>query len=479
MNPIYLFLIPLLASGLSWVAGKNGLVQKVLTCLVFAGSLGLLFTLQESGFANSTFSYPWIHSFGIYLALSVTPLNFWFLVLTAIVVFASQMYHSSLDEKNVRGDVMSFIFLLQFFLYGVFMAQDLMLFYFCYEASIIPIYFISSRYGSPAAERATLKFFLYTLAGSLLMLLGILFMYNSAGAHDFLFSSFSSDSFSDSVQGYLFLAFFIAFAIKMPLFPFHSWQADVYAESPVESTMLMSGILLKMGIFGMMAIVIPFFPQGLKDYGYIFIGLSAIGVIYGALIAMVQYDIRKVLAYSSLSHVGLIGTGLLAYSDVALEGVVLQMFAHGINIVGLFFISDIITRQTGTRDLDQMGGLTRSSFALSVLFFVFLLGSIAVPLTNGFPGEFKLLMGIFDYNIYLGLVCGSTVILSSVYMLRVFQKAMLGKETGNYLESLQGLGGFRTIGLSLLVFLVLLFGLFPGIISNISDSAVRTLLNAY
>ena len=479
MNPLYLFVSPLVAAVLSWLAGKNGNLQKALTVLVFVGSLAVLYTWKQAAFVDASISLPWIHSFGIYLALAANPINFWFLVLTAIVVFAAQMYHSSKEEGQVRGDVMAMIFLLQIFLYGVFMAQDLMLFYFCYEATILPIYYISSRYGSPAAERATIKFFLYTLFGSLFMLLGILYMYNSTGAENFLISSFNPYYFSGPVQGWLFLAFFIAFAIKMPLFPLHSWQADVYAESPVESTMLMSGILLKMGVFGMMTIVIPLFPQGLKDYGYIFIGLSAFGVLYGALVAMVQYDIRKVLAYSSLSHVGLIGAGLLAYSDVALEGVVLQMFAHGVNIAGLFFVSEIIAKQTGTRDLDLMGGFTRASFGLTVLFFVFLLGSIAVPLTNGFPGEFKLLMGIFEYNIYLGIMCGSTVILSSVYMLRLFQKTMLGKESGDYILSFQGVGAFRTVGLSLLVALVLLFGLFPGIISGVADTAVRTLLTAY
>jgi NADH-quinone oxidoreductase subunit M len=395
------------------------------------------------------------------------------------VVFAAQLYHSTQEEDKIRGDVMALISLLQVCLYGVFMAQDLMLFYFCYEASILPIYFISSRYGSPAAGRAILKFFLYTLAGSLCMLLAILYMYSQTGAANFLFSSFSSGFFSADVQGWLFLAFFVAFAIKMPLFPFHSWQADAYAESPVEGTMLMSGILLKMGIYGMMAIVLPFFPMGLKEYGYIFIGLSAFGVFYGALIAMVQYDIRKVLAFSSLSHVGLIGTGLLTWEPVAVEGAVLQMFAHGINIVGLFFMADIISKSFASRDLDQMGGLTKSSFTLTVFFFVFVLGSIAVPLTNGFPGEFKLIMGIFKYNQWLGLLCGSTVILSSVYMLRVFQKSMLGEANPILGETSVALNFPRVAGLTFLLCFVLITGLFPGLISGISDAAVKILMIAY
>jgi len=477
MNPIYLILTPLAAAVLGIGFGKRAFIQQILALLVMLGGLGFLLQVHLNGFNNSQIAYPWINSFGIYFALSITKINFWFLALTSLVVFSALFYHLSQAEDKIRTDVVALIYSLQFFLFGVFMAQDLMLFYFFFEASILPIYFISSRYGSPAAERATLKFFLYTLFGSLFMLLGILFLYSLNGANDFLFSSFNAIRLSGESQGFLFLAFFLAFAIKMPLFPFHSWQVDSYAESPIESTILMSGILLKMGIYGMIAIVLPWFPIGVKEYGHIFIALSAFGVVYGALIAIVQHDIRRVLAYSSLSHVGLIGCGILAYSDIALEGAVLQMFAHGINIAGLFFISEIIARQTGTRDLDQLGGLTKSSFGVTVLFFLFLLGSIAVPLSNGFPGEFQLLMGLFGYNIYLGLFCGLTVIFSSVYMLRMFQKSMLGK-SGNDLN-FTGLNFTQGIGLSFLASLVLIFGLFPEMISSISDSALQILLRAY
>lgn len=478
MNPLYLFLSPLIPAIISWLAGGRALIQRGLALITLGFSLYVFHSWQQAGLQNIAASYPWIESFGISLSLEANGLNFWFLVLTALVVFAAQLYHSTQEEDKIRGDVMALIFLLQVCLYGVFLAQDLMLFYFCYEASILPIYFISTRYGSPAAERAVLKFFLYTLAGSLCMLLAILYMYSQTGSSNFLFSSFSSGYFSPQAQGWLFLAFFVAFAIKMPLFPFHSWQADAYAESPVESTMLMSGILLKMGIYGMLAIVLRLFPLGLKEYGHIFIGLSAFGVVYGAMIAMVQYDIRKVLAYSSLSHIGLIGTGLLTWEPVAAEGVVLQMFAHGINIAGLFFISEIIRNATASRDLDLMGGLTKSSFTLTVFFFIFLLGAIAVPLTNGFPGEFKLIMGIFKYNQILGVICGTTVILSSVYMLRMFQKAMLGKPTMAVVMPIQ-LNFPRIAGLFLLVSLVLIAGLFPNLISGISDAAIKILLLPY
>lgn len=476
-----MILAPLGASLLGLLAGKNATVQRMLSVLILLSTLSILYLAHSTGFGAPTASvtFPWIETLGIYFALAFTSLNFWFLVLTSLVVFAALMYHTGKANEDIRPDVVSLIYLLQFFLFGVFMAQDLMLFYFFFEASILPIYFISSRYGSPAAIRATLKFFLYTLFGSLFMLLAILYMYSQSGAGTFLFSSFNSALFSVPAQHYLFMAFFLAFAIKMPLFPFHSWQADAYAESPVESTMLMSGILLKMGIYGMLVIVLPMFPMGVKDLGYIFIALSAFGVVYGALIAMVQFDIRKVLAFSSLSHVGLIGTGILAYSDVAIEGVILQMFAHGINIAGLFYISELITERTGTRDLEHMGGVSQGSFGLTVLFFLFLMGSIAVPLSNGFPGEFQLLMGIFSYNPWLGILCGLTVIFSSVYMLRLFQKAMLGNANGNYLAAFKGLTSTQTLSLCFLAGLVLVFGLFPGIVSSVTKSALQTLLIGY
>lgn len=478
MNPLYLILAPLGASALSLVLGKNKSLQQTLAVFTLIGTLSLLFLAQSSGFENGRFQISWIESFGIYFSLAYTPLNFWFLVLTSIVVFAASLAHFSREEKS-RSDVLALIYALQFFLFGVFMAQDLLLFYFFFEASILPIYFISSRYGSPAAVRATLKFFLYTLFGSLFMLLAILYMKSQGSSGNFLFTSFNTNQFSAQEQQYLFLAFFIAFAIKMPLFPFHSWQADVYSESPIESTILMSGILLKMGIYGLMVLVVPMFPAGVREWGHIFIALAVFGLIYGAAIAMVQYDIRRVLAFSSLSHVGLIGAGILAYSDVAMEGVILQMFAHGINISGLFLLSDIIAKQSATRDLDQMGGLTQKSFALSVLFFIFLLGSIAVPLTNGFPGEFQLLMGLFSYNPWLGILSGLTVIFSAVYMLRLFQKSMLGASNIDFNGPSPILSVPTTFGLCFLASLVLFLGLFPGFISNLTKTALQTLLLAY
>lgn len=479
MNPIYLILAPVGASVLSLAFGKNGTLQRFLAVLMLAATLAILGVNHESKFEEAVFSTPWIQTIGIYFALAVNSLNFWFLVLTSLVVFAAGMAHLSRSDDEIRPDVMALIYALQLCLFGVFMAQDLMLFYFFFEASILPIYFISSRYGSPAAVRATLKFFLYTLFGSLFMLLGILYLYSHSGAENFLLSSFSAAGISPQEQHYLFLAFFLAFAIKMPLFPFHSWQSDAYSESPIESTMLMSGILLKMGIYGMMVVVLPLFPHGVKDLGYIFIGLSAFGVVYGAMIATVQNDIRRILAFSSLSHVGLIGTGLLTYEKTAMDGVVIQMFAHGINIAGLFFVAEIISKRTGTRDLMQMGALTQKSFSLTVLFFLFLLGSIAVPLSNGFPGEFQLLKGIFQYNPVLGVIAGLTVIFSSVYMLRLFQKSMLGEDRSRIQVPFIPLSTTEVLSLSALASLVLVFGLFPQVISSVSSSAVQLLLLGY
>lgn len=478
MNPLYLFVAPLGFALLSSLAGKKPVLQYGLLILnLLLGAFGL-YMAHNQGFVGYSVKYSWIQSIGLHLALSVNSLNFWFLALTYMVVFMAIQFHISRHENQLRTDVLALIYALQFFLSGVFMAQDLLLFYMCFEASILPIYYLSSRYGSPAAERATLKFFLYTLFGSLFMLLAILYLYAKNNSADFLFESFARLQLSGEQQGYLFLAFFIAFAIKMPLFPFHSWQADAYSESPVESTMLMSGILLKMGIYGFFAVVIPWLPLGLKEYGYIFMALSAFGVVYGALIAMVQFDFRKVLAYSSLSHVGLIGCGLLAYSDIALQGAMLQMFAHGINIAGLFYVSELIVQKAGTRDLDQMGGLTAQSKSLTILFFMFLLGSIAVPLTNGFPGEFQLLLGLFGYNIYLGLFCGLTVIISSVYMLRLFQKSMLGPEVPNT-GAKPIVSSIQVWSLALFAGLVLVFGLFPETIVSVSKSSLSQLLKGY
>jgi NADH-quinone oxidoreductase subunit M len=272
-------------------------------------------------------------------------------------------------------------------------------------------------------------------------------------------------------QGYLFLAFFIAFAIKMPIFPFHTWQPDTYTTSPTQGTMLLSGIMLKMGTYGVIRLVLPMFPLGMATWGSTAMILSIIGVIYGSIIAIQQKDAKRLLAYSSFAHVGLISAGMLTQSVEGIQGALYQMLSHGINVVGLFFVIDLIERRTKSRELAQLGGITQASYVLSVCFVILSLGSVALPLTNGFIGEFLLLKSVFDHQMTLGIIAGITIILGAVYTLRLIQKSMFGN-VSRITKDFEDLTAAEKWVLIPLCALVVLGGIFPNVVLNFSEASV-------
>ena len=376
---------------------------------------------------------------------------------------------------------------------GVFLAKDALVFYFFWELALIPVYFLASMWGGEKRIQATFKFFVYTFAGSLLMLAGIIYVYLHTGErifsengiaslHSFAYQSFLSAALAENQQGWLFLLFFVAFAIKMPIFPFHTWQADTYSVAPSQGTMLLSGIMLKMGIFGLIRWMWPLTINACGCYKNIFnlynvfIILAVIGIIYAAIIAITQNDLKRVIAWSSVSHVGLIAAGIMTWNKEGLQGGILQSFNHGINVIGLFFVAEIIERRLKTRNLNEMGGLAKSGKSLAILFMIVMLGSVAVPLTNGFTGEFLLLNATFNYQIVLGIVSGLTIIFCAVYMLRVYQLAMFGPEKEDGIK-IGKLTWSEILTLSIIALIILVIGIFPNVILDISDATVNGVIN--
>lgn len=278
-----------------------------------------------------------------------------------------------------------------------------------------------------------------------------------------------------SQQGYIFWAFFIAFAIKMPLFPFHTWQPDTYVEAPAPATMLLSGIMLKMGTYGLIRILLPIVPAGVQAWGLTAIILSVIGIVYGSIIAIQQKDMKRLIAYSSFAHVGLMSAGIFSRTLDGLQGSLIQMLAHGINVIGLFFIVEIIQQRTKSRELARLGGITQTTPNLTVYFIIIMLGSVALPLTNGFVGEFLLLKGVYEYNVWIGAVAGITIILGAVYMLRLVQKSMFGI-TSRITEGFQDLTFSEKAVLFPIAFLVIALGIAPNAFLHITEPAVSQLL---
>jgi NADH-quinone oxidoreductase subunit M len=312
--------------------------------------------------------------------------------------------------------------------------------------------------------------------GSLFMLVALIYLYyQTPGTHTSEITAFYNLKLSARSQGFVFWAFFVAFAIKMPLFPFHTWQPDTYTEAPTPATMLLSGIMLKMGVYGLIRLLVPIVPLGLQNWGLLAVILSVIGIIYGSVIAIQQRDMKRLIAYSSFAHVGLMAAGVFAASTNGLQGAMIQMLAHGINVVGLFFVIDIILSRTKTRSLDQLGGITQVAPQLSVYFMIVLLGSVALPLTNGFVGEFLLLSSVFHYNSWLGAIAGLTIILGSVYMLRLFQMSMFGPRS-KWVEGFQDLTFSEKAVLLPLVIMVFWIGIYPNTFLSISEPAVNHLL---
>jgi NADH-quinone oxidoreductase subunit M len=380
------------------------------------------------------------------------------------------------DYKN-PNTFYALILFMQTGLLGVFVAMDAFLFYFFWELALIPMYFIAAIWGGDQRIKVTFKFFVYTIFGSLFMLAAFVYLYlQTPGNHSSALAAFYDLHLASDTQSWIFWFLFLAFAIKMPVFPFHTWQPDTYVESPTQGTMLLSGIMLKMGIYGVLRWLLPVVPLGASQWIDVVLVLSIIGIVYGSVIALRQRDLKRLIAYSSLAHVGLISAGIFTLNEQGLQGGIIQMLSHGVNVVGLFFIIDIIYRRTKTRDIASLGGITQHSPFLSICFMILMLGSIALPLTNGFVGEFLLLSGVYQYNGWFGAISGLTIILGAAYMMRMFQGVMFGTKSA-YTETFASLARSEKAVLIPLIMMVFWIGLFPNTFLSISESAVGNLLN--
>jgi len=422
-------------------------------------------------------SYPWIEAVGIHFSVGMDGISMLLVILTTLLLPLIILTTFDHPYKNPSA-FYALILFMEAALIGVFIAKDAFLFYLFWEAALIPIYFLAGIWGGKDRIRITFKFFVYTIFGSLFMLLGLAYLYfQTPGSHSADISAFYALNLSAAEQSWLFWALFIAFAVKMPVFPFHTWQPDTYTESPAPATMLLSGIMLKMGIYGVIRWLLPVVPAGVAEWGAMAMILSIIGIIYGSVIAIRQNDMKRLVAYSSFAHVGLMSAGVFSLTHNGLQGAIIQMLAHGVNVVGLFFVIDIIASRAKSRDLERLGGITQTTPALSVCFIILLLGSVALPLTNGFVGEFLMLAGIFEYDAWYSAVAGLTIILGAIYMLRMFQKAMFGNRQANT-EQFADLTFNEKLVLFPLVFMVFWMGLYPNTFLNMTGPAVADILKA-
>ena len=421
----------------------------------------------------------WVGALNIHFDVSTNALSLLLILLTTFLVPLIILSSFKTNYENQSG-FYGLILTMQMALVGVFAANDGFLFYVFWELALIPIYFICLLWGGENRGQITFKFFVYTLLGSLFMLIGLIYLYNHSNVDGL--KSWNVNALYDAgrsltaeQQSAVFWLIFIAFAIKMPVFPFHTWQPNTYVNAPTQGTMLLSGIMLKMGTFGVIKWLLPMVPLGLEKWGGTAISLSVIGIVYASLIAMAQKDFKRLIAYSSIAHVGLIAAGILSMNQQGIQGAIMQMLAHGVNVVGLFLIADILIRHTGTRDLDKLGGIRSMNGNFAVLFLIILLGAVALPLTNGFVGEFLLINGLYQYSAWMAAFGGLTVILGAVYMLRSYQHIMLGERKDTNV-AFGPLDASDKAVLIVICIVVIALGIYPKPLNDIAELATKEIL---
>ncbi len=469
MTTVLLIVIPLLTGLVTFLLKEEksakawALFSAVATLVV---SLVSLFQNNNSVTSDAS----WLPMLGSRFSVSLDGMGKMLTLLTAVsfpVVFAST-YNNKYKSPNA---FYGFMLLMQAGLMGVFCAMDLLLFYFFWELALIPAYFLSSRWGGDRRIQVTFKFFIYTFIGSLLMLVGILFVYYKTPDHSFAITSLQNLSLTAGEENLAFWLFFIAFAIKMPVFPFHTWQPDTYEQAPTAVTMILSGVMVKMGVFAVIRWLLPMFPHASVRMADIIIILSVTGMLYASLIAIRQDDIKRLIAYSSIAHVGLMSASMFTGNATGLQGVIFQMFAHGINIIGLWIVADVIEQQTGTRKLSELGGLAQKAPALAILFVVMAFANVSLPLTNSFVGEFLMFDSVFVYSKILGAVAVISIILAPVYTLWMVQKMFYGEVPKEGAVQLK-LPASAQLMLVILVAVVLIFGFYPQPMINLTSDTV-------
>ncbi|PWT70462.1 MAG: NADH-quinone oxidoreductase subunit M [Bacteroidetes bacterium] len=482
MIPILLIVIPLVSAFVGFCFKNDGaarswsLFSSILTLIVSVVGL----TLDPAN-SNLHFDAEWLPALHSRFSVGLDGLGQILTLLTSIsfpIIFVATWRDEYRNAKNFYG----LMLLSQAGLMGVFLAMDALLFYFFWELALIPVYFLASQWGGERRIQATFKFFIYTFVGSLLMLVGIIYLYFHTRNTSFSIESFYAlrSTISNADQSWLFWLFFIAFAIKMPIWPFHTWQPETYEQSPTAVTMVLSAIMVKMGLFGLIRWLGPVLPVGTWQWGDTVSTLCIIGMIYASLLAMRQNDLKRMVAYSSIAHVGLMCLAVFATSQSSMQGVMIQMFSHGINIIGLWIVVALIERQYHTRKISELGGIALKAPGLAILLVIVALANIALPLTNAFIGEFMMFNGIYastatKYNVVFTVTAAITVILSAVYMLNMIHRVFYGTEN-TLTAHTKDIQLNEKIILAVIVLLIVVVGVYPQPVFELTKQTVDAIL---
>lgn len=466
MLGIILIIIPLLA-GLLTTLIHNDKKVKMFALSMALIQLGVTIYAGLNPYSDlcKEIKYAWIQDIGVYFSLQIDGLSFLMLLLTNLLT--PLIIASAFGQKYSKTRIYyALILFMQFALNGVFLASNAFLFYVFWELALIPIFFMMLLWGGENRRRITLKFFLYTLLGSLSMLVGFLWLSTTSDQITFDWHDWMNMQITPELQPKIFILIFLAFAIKMPMFPFHTWQAETYAVSSSQTTMLLSGLMVKMAIYGMLRWLFPILPQGVEFWKDIVIVFSLIGLLYGCIIAFTQTDMKRIIAYTSMIHTAMMSIGLFTMQQIAYEGVVYQMFSHGVNIVAIFYLCQWLEDKTGTINVQKLGGIKPFAPVFTGFMLITIFSTISLPLTNGFVGEFLIMNGIAQYGITTAVLTGVSIILCAVYLLYFYQKIMLGEPAKDFVIK------DMTIKESAIMFpmaaIMLITGVVPSLIINLT-----------
>ena len=420
------------------------------------------------------YDHDWMNAWGLRFVVGYDGVGLLMLILTAVVFpfIIGAGYGQQHDRPAIFNALLLFT---QTFLFGVFLAQNALLFYIFYELTLIPVFFLLLYWGGENRRNITVRFFIYTLLGGLSLLFGLVYLLIQSGGNGD-FTALHALSIPGGTQVWLFWILFLAFAIKLPIFPFHSWQPETYYMAPLQGTMVLGAVMLKMGLYGVYKIVFPIVPLGVEHWQSTVILLALIGAVYAGIIAFRQSDLKRLVAFSSLSHVGVLCAGLFAWNTYGISGSLYQAFAHAILVVGMLYLVGAMHERMGSTDMNAMGGLKNSMPRLAALFLLVLVNAVALPLTQSFVGEWLMFAGLWQVDGWLTLLAVSAIVLGAIYMLYAYQRVMLGPDRANL--QLQDATTRDHIYLVPLIAVTLILGVHPGPILELVDAPVLQLLSS-
>ena len=457
-------------------AGAIRIAANVIAGLEFLATLGLLLGFHPSAEGMQFVERAdWIRAFRVQYLMGIDGISLLLILLTSLLTFLATL--SSWKAITVRvKEYYLFMLLLEMGMIGVFVSLDLVLFYVFWEVMLVPMYFLIGIWGGERKLYAAIKFFLYTLFGSVVMLIGILVLYSRYHTFDLTAMLEAGSLLPIALQSWVFLAFFLGFAIKVPMFPFHTWLPDAHVEAPTAGSVILAGVLLKMGTYGFVRFSLPLFPEAARKFVPLIVVLALISIVYGALVSLMQKDMKKLIAYSSVSHMGFVMLGIFTFSPMAVKGAVLQMINHGISTGALFLIVGVLYERRHTRLIADFGGLSSRMPLYAAVFLIMALSSIGLPGLNGFIGEFMILMGTWNVNWVWAAVAATGIVLSAGYMLWLYQRVMFGRLENPANETLKDLTFRELTTFVPLVVLAFWIGVFPKPFLEIIDKPVERII---